>query len=203
MVYQSFTKGVREIRFCGHEGGVSWEQVELKCVQVGVLKSLLWLREKLQPRIYDIVIKIYQIVWNFPVSNISSKKQIFWKLQFCSDALKYIPRKNVSHNQMPDRRLLTKNIWRTCWETIQNKIYFFHEVWVKSIRIRSFSGPYFPALGLNAERYSVFSPNAGKYGPEKLRIWRLFTQWKCSCNQNEIINSLIKQIKVFFNFIKT
>ena len=31
-----------------------------------------------------------------------------------------------------------------------------------------FSSPYFP----------VFSPNAGKYGPEKLRIWTLFTQWK-------------------------
>ena len=37
-----------------------------------------------------------------------------------------------------------------------------------------FSGPYFPAFGLNTERYevslrilSVFSPNAGKYEPEK------------------------------------
>ena len=31
-----------------------------------------------------------------------------------------------------------------------------------------FSGPYFPAFGLSTERYlSVFSPNAGKYGPEK------------------------------------
>ena len=29
------------------------------------------------------------------------------------------------------------------------------------------SGPYFPASGLNTERHSVFSPNAGKYGPEK------------------------------------
>ena len=28
------------------------------------------------------------------------------------------------------------------------------------------SGPYFPGFGLNTERYSVFSPNAGKYGPE-------------------------------------
>ena len=34
------------------------------------------------------------------------------------------------------------------------------------------SGPYFPAFGLNTERYevskylSVFSPNVGKYGPE-------------------------------------
>ena len=30
-----------------------------------------------------------------------------------------------------------------------------------------FSGPYFPALGLNTERYSVFSPSTGKCGPEK------------------------------------
>ena len=39
---------------------------------------------------------------------------------------------------------------------------------VKSVRIRSFSGPYFPAFGLNTKRYSlslhIFSPNAGKYG---------------------------------------
>ena len=41
---------------------------------------------------------------------------------------------------------------------------------VKSVRIRSFSGPHFP----------VFSPNAGKYGPEKLRIRTLFTQWVLS-----------------------
>ena len=55
---------------------------------------------------------------------------------------------------------------------------------VKSVRIQSFSGPCFPAFGLNTEDtpyLSVFSPNAGKYGPEKLRIRKLFTQcgsWK-------------------------
>ena len=37
---------------------------------------------------------------------------------------------------------------------------------VKSVRIRSYSSPYLPAFGLNTERYGVFSPNAGKYGPE-------------------------------------
>ena len=34
-----------------------------------------------------------------------------------------------------------------------------------------FSGPYFPVFGLNTEIYSVnyvFSPNTGKYGPEKI-----------------------------------
>ena len=40
---------------------------------------------------------------------------------------------------------------------------------VKIVRIWSFSGRYFP----------VFSPNAKKYGPEKLRIRTLFTQ--CGC----------------------
>ena len=37
---------------------------------------------------------------------------------------------------------------------------------VKSVRIRSYSGPHFPAFGLNTEYLSVFSPNAGKCGPE-------------------------------------
>ena len=40
---------------------------------------------------------------------------------------------------------------------------FYH--CAKSVRIRKFSGPYFPALGLNTEYLSVFIPNAGKYGP--------------------------------------
>ena len=41
---------------------------------------------------------------------------------------------------------------------------------VKCVQIRSFSGPYFPAFGLNrrdTSHLSVFSPNAGKYGQEK------------------------------------
>ena len=50
---------------------------------------------------------------------------------------------------------------------------------VKNVRIRSYFGPHFPAFGLNTERYgefstlglnteylSIFSPNAGKCGPE-------------------------------------
>ena len=43
--------------------------------------------------------------------------------------------------------------------------------------IRSFSDPYFPALGLNTERYFnllIFSPNTVKYGPGKLRTRTLF-----------------------------
>ena len=38
--------------------------------------------------------------------------------------------------------------------------------WVKGARIRSYSGPHFPAFGLTMERYFVFSPYAGKSGPE-------------------------------------
>ena len=39
---------------------------------------------------------------------------------------------------------------------------------VKSVCIRSYSGPHFP----------VFSPNAGKCGPAYLQIRTLFTQWQ-------------------------
>ena len=49
---------------------------------------------------------------------------------------------------------------------------------MKSVWIRNFSGPYFPAFGLNTERYGEFGPNAGKKGAEKLRIRTLFTQYK-------------------------
>ena len=46
---------------------------------------------------------------------------------------------------------------------------------VKSVRIRSFSGPYFPHSELKW-RDTVLSSNAGKYEPGKLRIRTLFTQ---------------------------
>ena len=65
--------------------------------------------------------------------------------------------------------------------TISGKFHCFLHC-VKSVRIRSLSGPYFPAFRLNTERqyHSVFSPNAGRYGPEKLQIQAIFTQ----CQQN-------------------
>ena len=47
---------------------------------------------------------------------------------------------------------------------------------VKRVRIQSFSGPQFPAFGLNTPYLTVFSPNVAKYGPEELRIRTLFTQ---------------------------
>ena len=51
--------------------------------------------------------------------------------------------------------------------TLREKFPFLEFFWLVCI---------FPALGLNTERYGVFSPNVGKYGPEKLRIRTLFTQ---------------------------
>ena len=58
----------------------------------------------------------------------------------------------------------------------RNKKNILERHYVKSVRIWSFSGPYFPAFGLNTERYGAFSPNAGKYEPEKLQIRTLFSQ---------------------------
>ena len=47
---------------------------------------------------------------------------------------------------------------------------------MKSIHIRSFSGPHFLAFG------SVFSPNPRKYGPETLQLRTPFTQWYKLCH---------------------
>ena len=46
---------------------------------------------------------------------------------------------------------------------------FFDNHYEKNVRIRSYSGPYFPAFGLNSkdtEYLSKFSLNVGKYRPE-------------------------------------
>ena len=37
---------------------------------------------------------------------------------------------------------------------------------MKTVRIKSYSSPHFPAFGLNTERYGVFNQNMGKYRPE-------------------------------------
>ena len=50
----------------------------------------------------------------------------------------------------------------------EKKVNSVDEHHVKSVRIQSFSGPYFPAFELNMR----------KQGPEKLQIRILFTQWK-------------------------
>ena len=53
---------------------------------------------------------------------------------------------------------------------------------MKNVRIRNYSGPYL----------SVFSWNAGKYGPELLRIRTLFT------HANPIVLMLVRMFHVFY-----
>ena len=72
-----------------------------------------------------------------------------------------------------------------------------------------FSGSYFPAFGLNTERYKVreirviFSPNEGKYGPEKSRyldtfhavfILTIYLGVRCCDYMSHIVN-------IFFFFL--
>ena len=54
---------------------------------------------------------------------------------------------------------------------------------VKSVRIRSYSGPYFPRIfphskwiRIDTEYLSVFSPNAGKCGTEKISVFEHFSR---------------------------
>ena len=77
-------------------------------------------------------------------------------------------------------RFTLTTVWRFTLTAVWRLLWFPYCVegihCVKKARIRSFSGPYFPAFGLNTD-ISAFSPNAGKYGPEKLRVRKLFTEW--------------------------
>ena len=61
------------------------------------------------------------------------------------------------------QRRIQKRVKHLRWSFCKNSRKYVH--CRKSIHTQSFSVPCFP----------VFSPNTGKYGPEKLRIWTLFT----------------------------
>ena len=56
--------------------------------------------------------------------------------------------------------LWLSNIFLVCWESTWS--FFWNRIMhcVKSIGIRSYSGPYFPAFGLNTPYLSVFIPNS-------------------------------------------
>ena len=60
-----------------------------------------------------------------------------------------------------------------------------------------FSGPYFPAFGLNTERYEVFSPNAGKYRPEKTPYLDTFHTVLISKNIVKNLKYIVAIIKVW------
>ena len=75
--------------------------------------------------------------------------------------------------------LAVPSYWAWASLTLKYPLFLFKSHCLKSARIRSFSGPYFPYSD-RIRKYtpclSIFSPNAGKYRPENLRIRTLFNQ---------------------------
>ena len=102
-----------------------------------------------------------------------------------------------------------------CVKSFFNSIewYFYIQHCVKSVRIWSFSAPYFPTFGLNTERNDAekYIAIAAKCRTEKLRIQTLFTQCKrsrkapyaekCTANKSVDIWCLVKMhsSQVIFN----
>ena len=60
--------------------------------------------------------------------------------------------------------------WKFWNSNFRDQVFLWDTHCVRSVPIRIFSGPYFPAFGLNTERY----------GTEKIRMRTLFTQWRVS-----------------------
>ena len=91
-----------------------------------------------------------------------------------------------------------KNLWLPCCSPLhyqkqtkkQCTLYYWPSKPITAWKVYKygvFSGPYFPTFGLNTERYGVFNPNAGKYGPKNFRILSLFAQciWRKICLINK------------------
>ena len=78
---------------------------------------------------------------------------------------------------------------------------------MKSVRIWSFSGPYFPAFGLNTERYgriSPYSPQMRENTTKKIRIRTLFMQWRSgnslSWKRNQLTSFYMKGTMIVNGF---
>ena len=78
---------------------------------------------------------------------------IFLWIDFCEFCKRW-----TNLQKTPRIRFSAKN---KCYILFQERLLLTHSL-RKSVRIRRFSGLFFPAFGLNTERYGVFSPNAGK-----------------------------------------
>ena len=95
-----------------------------------------------------------------------------------------------------------KNYFLEICFCVFKKLIYYHFHCVKCVRIRSYSGPYFLIFGMNMERYSVFSPNAKKYGTKQLRCGHFsyghfslykyfFTNIKLKCDVKAILIRLV------------
>ena len=71
---------------------------------------------------------------------------------------------------------------------------------MKSVQIWSFYGPYFSMIGLNTEIYG-FSPNIGKYRPEKTPYLDIFHAASSLKKNKKLSNSLRPGSKLFHSIM--
>ena len=71
---------------------------------------------------------------------------------------------------------------------------------MKSVQIWSFYGPYFSMIGLNTEIYG-FSPNIGKYRPEKTPYLDIFHAASSLKKNKKLSNSLRPRSKLFHSIM--
>ena len=96
---------------------------------------------------------------------ISNFKTVFWNTDY-------------SHMIKPKTRRLS--LYHNILQCTFSQLYLNSAAWKVSV-FRVFPARIFPHsdwIRRDNPYLSVFSPNARKYGPEKLRIRKLFTQWK-------------------------
>ena len=110
---------------------------------------------------------------NFRTESLTFQK---WALRLCLFHLRYKSsliricliklRIVMFHNK---NNAFGKNCFLDICLCVFKKLIYYHFHCVKCVCIRIYSGPHFLTFGLNMERYSVFNPNAKKYGTVQLR----------------------------------
>ena len=71
---------------------------------------------------------------------------------------------------------------------------------MKSVRIRIYSGPHFPAFGLNTEKYSIISPYSVRMGENADQINSEYRHFSCSVNPQETVKNFIFCAVTFLRF---
>ena len=120
---------------------------------------------------------------NFRVDHLCEKTEHFFRLVLennCPKIFSVIQAKHLWWNLPVDK--VSKKDFVTATHCVKKSVFgifvvciFQHSYWILCIHT-----PYL----------SVFITNAGKCGPEKLRIWTLFTQW-CRCRFGELFEIVV------------
>ena len=102
----------------------------------------------------------------------------------------------IKHQRIQDCNWSSYTLAWNEYGSILAEMYSEHNDWIKPFLLQYFT-LYSRLIQLTLRDLSIFSPNAGKYGPEKIRIRTPFTQ--CKLSQLAWLIIKLKSLTIFIN----